>query len=51
MTGVTNLANLLSAKNLELLHQVAPGAVPIGYLINPDNPNAETDLRNVRDAA
>jgi len=51
MTGVTNLANLLSAKNLELLHQVVPGAVPIGYLINPDNPNAETDLRNVQDAA
>jgi putative ABC transport system substrate-binding protein len=51
MTGVTNFANLLSAKNLELLHQVVPEAVPIGYLINPDNPNAETDLRNVQDAA
>jgi putative ABC transport system substrate-binding protein len=51
MTGVTNFANVLSAKNLELLNQVVPGAVPIGYLINPDNPNAESDLISVQDAA
>jgi putative tryptophan/tyrosine transport system substrate-binding protein len=51
LTGVTILNNTLAPKQLEILHQVVPGAVPIGVLVNPDNPNAQTDARDVSDAA
>jgi putative ABC transport system substrate-binding protein len=51
ITGVTNLANLLMAKNMELLNEVVPGSAPVGYLINPENPNAEADLSDVQGAA
>jgi putative ABC transport system substrate-binding protein len=51
VTGVTNLANILMEKNLELLHHLVPVDAVIGYLVNPDNPNADTDLQNVEAAA
>jgi ABC-type uncharacterized transport system substrate-binding protein len=38
ITGVTFLVSTISAKRLELLHELVPRAALIGYLSNPDNP-------------
>src|SRR5262249_23286989 len=51
MTGVIFLLNALVAKRLELLRDVAPTIGAIGILVNPTNPNAENDVRDVQDAA
>jgi putative ABC transport system substrate-binding protein len=51
LTGVTILINTLAPKQLEILHQVLPRTAPIGALLNPDNPNAETDAGSVTEAA
>ncbi|TMH54996.1 MAG: ABC transporter substrate-binding protein, partial [Betaproteobacteria bacterium] len=40
-----------SAKRLELLREIAPGATLIALLMNPDNPNIETDIKAAQDAA
>jgi putative ABC transport system substrate-binding protein len=41
----------LAAKQTELLHEMAPMAVAMGFLVNPNNPNAEIDTREVQTAA
>jgi putative tryptophan/tyrosine transport system substrate-binding protein len=40
VTGVSFLANLLAAKQLEVLHEAAPNATAVAFLVNPRNPNA-----------
>ena len=50
-TGVTYLSNQLMAKRLDLLRQAVPKATVIGFLVNPDNPNADPDSRDARAAA
>jgi ABC-type uncharacterized transport system substrate-binding protein len=51
VTGVSFLANLLAAKQFELLHEIIPKSAAIGFLVNPVNPNTESDTREVRSAA
>jgi putative tryptophan/tyrosine transport system substrate-binding protein len=51
LTGVTTLISTLAPKQLEILHEVLPRGAPIGVLLNPDNPNAQTDARDVGEAA
>ena len=51
VTGVSFLANLLVAKQVGLLHELIPGATNFGFLVNPNNPNAEPDTNNARLAA
>jgi putative tryptophan/tyrosine transport system substrate-binding protein len=52
ITGITNLNLELSAKRLELLHEVVPAAKSVALLVNPANPPlAEVDTRNVQRAA
>jgi ABC-type uncharacterized transport system substrate-binding protein len=51
ITGVAFLVNKLVAKRLELLVEVAPKARPIGMLIDPNNPNAESDVEDAQAAA
>jgi putative ABC transport system substrate-binding protein len=51
LTGVTNLANALVAKRLNLLDQLKPGSGPLGMMVNPNNPNAEADLKEAIAAA
>ena len=51
LTGVTFLANVLAAKQFEMLHQVIPRGTAVGVLVNKSNPNAETDLAEVEGAA
>jgi putative ABC transport system substrate-binding protein len=51
ITGVSFLANSLPAKLFELLHEAAPSAALVGSLVNPTNPNSQTDMRDVQAAA
>src|SRR5438132_6701954 len=51
VTGVSFLVNVLAAKQLELLHETVPKAAVMGFLVNPNNPNAENDSREVQTAA
>jgi putative ABC transport system substrate-binding protein len=50
-TGVTVLAIELEGKRLGLMHELASPADTIAVLINPNNPNAETQLKSVQEAA
>jgi putative ABC transport system substrate-binding protein len=50
-TGVVNIATQLTAKRLELLHELVPKAAPIAVLLNPTIPNAEEQLKEIQDAA
>jgi putative ABC transport system substrate-binding protein len=40
LTGVTQVVTALEEKQLELLHELVPGDVVIGFLSNPKNPNS-----------
>jgi putative ABC transport system substrate-binding protein len=51
MTGVTLLGVEVGPKLLEVLHEVVPSAASIAMLVNPTNPNAETQTRDFRTAA
>src|SRR5262245_49663782 len=51
LTGVAILTNTLAPKQLELLHEVAPRATLVAFLVNPKNPIAESDARDLRAAA
>ncbi|MFL5028358.1 MAG: ABC transporter substrate-binding protein [Xanthobacteraceae bacterium] len=51
VTGVAILTNTLAPKQLELLHEVVPTAKLVAFLVNPKNPIAETDTRDLHSAA
>jgi putative tryptophan/tyrosine transport system substrate-binding protein len=51
VTGFTDFANQLASKRLGLLHEIVPMAAVFGFLVNPTNPNAEPDTRDVQAAA
>jgi putative ABC transport system substrate-binding protein len=51
LTGVTTLSAELEPKRLELLHSVVPTARTIGALVNPTNPNAQSQSRDLLAAA
>ena len=51
VTGVTNFMNVLGTKRLELVSEAVPTAVVLGLLVNPTNPNAEADTRDLQVAA
>jgi putative ABC transport system substrate-binding protein len=51
VTGVTFFANLLTAKRLELLHEIVPRAAVVGFLLNPTNADAELELKEAETAA
>ena len=51
VTGVAFLVNGLAGKQVELLHQLVPNASVIGLLVNPKDPNAQSDARDARAAA
>jgi putative tryptophan/tyrosine transport system substrate-binding protein len=51
ITGVTSLNVEVGPKRLELLHQLAPSATIIALLVNPTNPNAETQSKDAQAAA
>ena len=51
LTGVSFLFNVLVTKRLQVLHELVPTASVIGVLVNPNNPNAVSDTKNVEAAA
>ena len=51
ITGIHLIAVALEAKRLEILHELVPGAAPIGVLVNPKYPDADLELREIEDAA
>ena len=51
ITGATMLAVALEAKRLALVREMAPTATLIGMLINPHNPQARVQVREVQEAA
>jgi putative tryptophan/tyrosine transport system substrate-binding protein len=51
ITGVIPLTSELTPKRLELLAELVPQAGLIALLVNPNNANAERDMREVEEAA
>jgi len=51
VTGVTMLVNVLAAKRLELATEVMPGNDSIGFLVNPNNPNAASETSDIEAGA
>ena len=50
ITGVTLFIDILEAKRVQILTEVAPTAA-LAILVNPRNPNAETEARDAQSAA
>jgi putative ABC transport system substrate-binding protein len=51
ITGVSFLATDTVAKMLEVLHKMVPSASVIAALVNPANPNSDTDAKEAQKAA
>jgi putative ABC transport system substrate-binding protein len=51
ITGVSLLGSALEAKRLELLHEMIPGASPVGVLVNPKYPDVDLELHELQEAA
>jgi putative ABC transport system substrate-binding protein len=51
LTGASTLNVEVGPKRLELLHELLPAATILALLINPTNPNAETESRGLQAAA
>jgi putative tryptophan/tyrosine transport system substrate-binding protein len=51
LTGVTQLTVEIVPKLLELLHEAVPSAATVALLVNPKNPNAETQAKDSEAAA
>jgi putative ABC transport system substrate-binding protein len=50
-TGISFLTPQLGAKRLELVHELLPKATAIAVLVNPNNPIADTQLRDLHETA
>jgi putative ABC transport system substrate-binding protein len=46
LTGVTQFANELVGKRLELLHEIVPAATSIGFLVDPNNSGVKAEMRD-----
>jgi putative tryptophan/tyrosine transport system substrate-binding protein len=51
LTGATILTTEVLPKRVELLHELVPTATKIAFLVNPTNPAAETQSKEVQSAA
>ena len=51
ITGVSFLEHELAAKEVELLHKLVPKAEVIGFLVNPNDPSIEIDIKGAKTAA
>ena len=47
LTGVSVFTNRLGSKRLGLLHEMVPTASPIANLVNPTNPEAEDETKDM----
>jgi putative tryptophan/tyrosine transport system substrate-binding protein len=51
LTGVSVFNTRLGSKRLGLLHEMVPTASPIAILVNPTNPDAEDEAKDIQEAA
>src|SRR5262249_35673721 len=51
ITGFWLYTSLLGTKRLELMRRLLPGDASIAVLVNPDNPNADLDMKELQNAA
>ncbi|PWT81173.1 MAG: ABC transporter substrate-binding protein [Acidobacteria bacterium] len=51
ITGISFFTATLEGKRLGLLHELVPGAAALAFQINPANPNAAAQLKDVQQAA
>ena len=51
VTGISLLSNLLGAKRIALLHEIAPKVSRIALLMNPTNPNAAAEQADAETGA
>jgi putative tryptophan/tyrosine transport system substrate-binding protein len=50
-TGITVFGGSAVTKRLQLLHEILPKAAITAYLMNPCNPNPESEMRDAQSAA
>src|SRR5262249_24501466 len=50
ITGMSQIAAELGAKRVELLHELLPQAKTVAFLVNPTNPNMESDTKEIEEA-
>jgi putative ABC transport system substrate-binding protein len=48
VTGVTGMSQELLPKRLQILRELVPHIAAIGFLVNPNNPNAELGVNELR---
>jgi len=51
LTGVNMLITEIGAKRLGLLHELLPAAARIAVMVDPNNPDSDTELKDVHAAA
>jgi putative tryptophan/tyrosine transport system substrate-binding protein len=51
VTGITIFGAAAATKRLQLLHELVPQAATIAFLMNPNNPNADNEMRTAQAAA
>jgi putative ABC transport system substrate-binding protein len=51
VTGVTTLGIEVGRKRLELIHEVVPKATVVALLVNPANPDVDTQSKDIQEAA
>ena len=51
VTGITDMATDVAGKQLELLHELLPGAVRFALLVNPSGASTEVTITEVQSAA
>jgi putative tryptophan/tyrosine transport system substrate-binding protein len=51
VTGVTMASHALGSKRLDLLRQLVPRATVVAMLVNPNNPSADTEVKNMKESA
>ncbi len=51
VTGVSFLFNELAGKRLELLHELVPAALEVGFLVNPTRPRSQSEVDDALRAA
>jgi putative ABC transport system substrate-binding protein len=51
VTGITIFGGAAVTKRVQLMHELVPQAAAIAYLMNPNNPNSDAEMRTAQEAA
>ncbi len=51
VTGITIFGGVAVTKRMQLMHELVPQAPAIAYLMNPNNPNSDAEMRTAQEAA